>query len=419
MRLFAFQGIHYQLGGEEDPGLLAAPPYDQIDDTLQARMHQVSPHQFTHLTVPVPEGGCDKYENAARLHERWLAEGVIQRDPEPSLYPYEILFPDGSRRLGLCGLIGLEPPDSPAIRPHERTLAKPLEDRLTLLQAMHVDLEPALLVSEDAGALDELLAEDLEGAPVLVEHTDMDGYRHRLYRLETESRFEEYRRALAAGPGAIADGHHRYKVAQTFAAKTGAEAGTAPATKLAVVTSIHSPALTIDPIHRALPRALDPEAVGGVVASRTPYTGEITGQAFAAAVAGADQPALGVWNADDGREIWHLDPSAAPERLTPGARRLPVVLLHEVLLDAVGLGEPSWTDGTLRYRSDPDVLAALLAEGDAEAGVFLPPMDPAAFAKAVADGELLPPKSTRFLPKVVSGLVWSDHGSKLGGSKRG
>ena len=36
-------------------------------------------------------------------------------------------------------------------------------------------------------------------------------------------------------------------------------------------------------------------------------------------------------------------------------------------------------------------------------------MTPAGFAGAVAEGDVLPPKSTRFLPKVVSGLVWADH----------
>ena len=40
-------------------------------------------------------------------------------------------------------------------------------------------------------------------------------------------------------------------------------------------------------------------------------------------------------------------------------------------------------------------------------------MQTAAFAAAIADGEMLPPKSTRFLPKVMSGLVWADHDSKI------
>jgi uncharacterized protein (DUF1015 family) len=40
-------------------------------------------------------------------------------------------------------------------------------------------------------------------------------------------------------------------------------------------------------------------------------------------------------------------------------------------------------------------------------------MEPAAFAAAIAGGDLLPPKSTRFLPKLISGLVWTDHDAAL------
>ena len=43
----------------------------------------------------------------------------------------------------------------------------------------------------------------------------------------------------------------------------------------------------------------------------------------------------------------------------------------------------------------------------------LPPMAPSEFAEAVAQGDLLPPKSTRFLPKMISGLVWVGHDARL------
>lgn len=416
MRLYAFQGIRYNRDDAESPGSLAAPPYDQIDDATRDRLHRVSPHHFTHLSVPVAEDGMDRYETAARLHERWLAEGVLHREPGPALYPYVILFPDGGRRLGICTLIGIEPPDSTAIRPHERTLAKPLADRLALLETMHVDLEPILLVSDDRGRLDALLAEDIEGAPALVDHTDADGYRHLLYRIESPSRFEAYREALAAGPGAIADGHHRYQVARTFAERIGAKPGTAPAAKLSVVTSIESPALAIDPIHRALTHEPDPELLSHLAAERTRWEAgdDASGSDFAAAVARAPDPALGVWLAEGRREIWRLDPSRARDHVGPGARKLAVVLLHEVVLAGLGITTEQWTDGTVIYRSDPDALARMVSRREVGVAFFLPPMEPAAFGDALADGELLPPKSTRFLPKVVSGLVWADHGSKLG-----
>ncbi|HEV7518711.1 MAG TPA: DUF1015 domain-containing protein, partial [Thermoanaerobaculia bacterium] len=54
-----------------------------------------------------------------------------------------------------------------------------------------------------------------------------------------------------------------------------------------------------------------------------------------------------------------------------------------------------------------------IAAGEAGTGFWLPPMQPAAFAAAIAHGDMLPPKSTRFLPKVMSGLVWGDHGTRL------
>lgn len=416
MRLFAFRGLHYDTDegrAGEHTGELAAPPYDQIDDRLRDRLQAVSPYHFTHLTRPLPGEEGDPYRHAAHLHQQWLERGVVERDPRPAIYPYSIELPDGGRRLGICALIGLEPPDSAAIRPHEETLAKPLADRLALLEAMRVDLEPALLVADDAGALDALLSDDLAGRRPLVEHRDPGGCRHLLYRVDDGARIARYREALQQGPGAIADGHHRYKVAQRFAARSGASPGTAAATKLAVVTSLASPALAIDPIHRALAEAPDLARIEGLVASREPWEGR-GGEELAAAVAAVPQPALGVRLADGTAELWRLDPRRAPEGIPAGARQLAVVLLHGVVFPSFGLSSESATDGTVLYRSDPRELWRMTSEGEAGAGFWLPPMAPEAFAAAIAEGDLLPPKSTRFLPKVVSGLVWADHSSELG-----
>ncbi len=315
MRLFAFEGLHYtpQAG---DAGELAAPPYDQINDTLRDRFHAQSPHQFVHLTRPVDPADHDVYKAAADLHGRWIEEGVIARDARPALYPYVIELAGGGRRLGVCGLVELAP--ASVIRPHEQTLDKPLADRLALLSAMQVDLEPALLLSEDAGRLDALLEEDLAGAQPLVRHRDADGNFHVLYRIDDPDRIALYRRALDV-PSAIADGHHRYKVAQRFAQERGIRPGTAASAKLAVITSLDSPALTIEPIHRALREPADLAKLAGAYAGTQAFHGS-SGREFAAAVAAAKQPALGVWVTGREPEIWTLHgatPKLAVEAL-PG-----------------------------------------------------------------------------------------------------
>ncbi len=398
MRLYAFEGLHYTPNAG-DAGELAAPPYDQINDSARDRFHTQSPHQFVHLTRPVaPEGG-DPYRFAAALHHRWLREGIIERDPRPAIYPYVIELAGGGERLGLLGLVRYE--DPAVIRPHEATLEKAIADRTSLLEAMRVDLEPALILSEDGGRLDALLHEDLQGATPLVRHRDADGHFHVLYRIDDPARIALYRQALDV-PSAIADGHHRYKVGQRFAREHGAAADTAAAAKLTVITSLDSPALTIDPIHRAFKEPIDLAKLAGVPDSTETFRGA-NGREFAAAVAAAGQPAIGVWVKGHDPEIWHLHSTT----------KLPVEIFQETILSALGHPPEASTNGTVVYRANPDELWDQVKAGELGTGVWLPPMQPAAFAAAIADGQMLPAKSTRFLPKVMSGLVWADHDSKV------
>ena len=135
MRVLAFQGIRYtpRVG---DAGVLAAPPYDQINDVARDRFHAQSPHQFVHLTRPVDPEGQDIYKFAADLHARWIEEGILAREERPALYPYVIELAGGGRRLGVLALV--EMADAKVIRPHEQTLAKAIADRLALLTAMEV-----------------------------------------------------------------------------------------------------------------------------------------------------------------------------------------------------------------------------------------------------------------------------------------
>jgi uncharacterized protein (DUF1015 family) len=420
MKIRAFRGIHYteKRGPVGDPGALVAPPYDQINDSLRDVLHQVHPHHFAHLIRPVPGEMEDMYQHAASLHSRWLADGVVAMDSAPALYPYAIDLAGGGQRLGLTGLVDLDPPESGTIRPHEQTLDKPLADRLALLRATKLDLEPVLLVYEDEGWLDAMLQDDVQGREPLLGHTDADGNRHFIFRLDDPARIEEYREVLAQRPAAIADGHHRYKTGLLYAREIGAQPGVAAAAKLAVVTSIASKGLSIEPIHRALRALPRIENLHPAAAVRAEWKSSISesspGTAFARAVAQAPQPSLGLWPRGGKPEIWRLDPSKAPPSVAPSARGLSVVLLQEVLYPALQLPATAATDGTLLYRSDPNELYGMVTSGEAGLGFFLPPMSPMAFAVAIAHGDLLPPKSTRFLPKAYSGLVWAAHGTELG-----
>jgi uncharacterized protein (DUF1015 family) len=403
MRIFPFRGTRYApaIG---DPGRFAAPPYDQIDDQTRTRLHAEG-LQFCQLTVPDPAGKPDPAQHAAALHQQWLSQGVIERQPEPGVYPYEILTAEGGRRLGLCALVGLETPESGIVVPHEQTVARFVADRLHMLHTTGCDLEPILVLADDSGGLDKALTMAVEDAAPVVEHLDPYGHRHRLFAAREAS---HYSTLLADSRAVIADGNTRWQTARSRAAELGiaiGEAGgeTPAATKLAVITSLVSPGVVIDPIHRGLTTVQGLDQAAALADKREPWTGE-GGTALAAAVASAPQPALGVSVATRPTEIWRLgDSSLLPERAALVACRL-----QDELFPRLGLAPASATDGTVIYRSDPDQLWSEQASGRLAAGFYLPPMSARVFGDAIAAGELMPPKSTRFLPKLVSGLVWCE-----------
>ena len=149
-------------------------------------------------------------------------------------------------------------------------------------------------------------------------------------------------------------------------------------------------------------------------ARREPLEGT-AGAEIAARVAASPQPALAVWfQGDPSPELWTLDPEAAPADMPGRKADLPAALLHHHLLTTAGVALTSATNGSIAYEAEPDDIIALLESGAViSVGVFLPPMTPKQFALATEDGDLLPPKSTRFLPKLVSGLVWCGHDAEV------
>ncbi len=415
MKLYAFQGYRYN-SARLDAAAQAAPPFDQIDETLRDRLHAQSPHQFSRVTKPVARDGETPHEHAAALHREWLENGVVERDETPSLYPYAIARPDGSSRLGLCALVGVEPGREGDLRPHEQTVAKSIAERLALLRLTQIDIEPVFYLAEDDGVLERLLSEDSSGAAgdALVRHTDpWTGDVHSLFRITDPERIGAYAAALKGARAAIADGHHRTQVAQTYAAEEGAKGGAAAACKMVVLTSLASANLRIDPVHRGIRVPVDREAMSALPARRE--TLEATaGKDIAARVAAAPQPALAVWfQGDPSPELWTLDAAAAPADMPGRKADLPASLLHHHLLTTAGVPIESATDGSIAYEADPEDIIELLQSGAVTTGVFLPPMTPKQFALATEDGDLLPPKSTRFLPKLVSGLVWCGHDAEI------
>src|SRR5436309_737425 len=131
----AFRGIRYTSAAGL-PGALAAPPYDVIGEEQRQRLAARNPRNIVHIILP--QGGDERYRLAAEKLEGWFRDGIVAQERHPALYLYRQTFagPDGRplTRTGFLGLLRLEGAGG-AVRHHEYTLAKPLEDRLRLIRA--------------------------------------------------------------------------------------------------------------------------------------------------------------------------------------------------------------------------------------------------------------------------------------------
>ncbi len=394
MRIHAFHGQRFSRTNGA-PGDWAAPPFDQISSELGAQLRQ-DPYNFAHLTRPDPTAENPHELSAATLGS-WLESGHVVTESEPALYLYETILPTGGTRLGLCALAEVGHGD---IRPHEQTVDKTVEERLQLLRRIRTDLEPVFLLVDDGGDLNRLL--QAEPHQRLVTALDTDGNHHAIQPIT--DRLNTYKQALANVDVLIADGHHRTRVATLYAKEAGATGDTAAGCKLVVIVSLASEGLTIDPIHRAWRDEADVESLRSLASE----VQAAEGTPLETAVAATRQPAVGVWKRGGEPEVWCLDADAVRTVADSPVPDLPVALFHAAF-PALGWDPASATNGTITYRSDPRRLANEMRTGAFSLSVWLPPMTPKAFGEALEVLPVLPPKSTRFLPKLVSGMVWSPH----------
>jgi uncharacterized protein (DUF1015 family) len=223
---------------------LVAPPYDVISGEQREELRARSPYNVVHLTLP------DSEEDAARDLEDWRSSGVLVEEP-PAVWALEqdYVGPDGvaRKRFGLVASLKVEPYSTGTVLPHERTHAGPKEERLRLLRATRVQLEPIFLLYDGPAPLERPEREpDLE----------VDGAK--LWRIDdpTLVRYFDDKQLL------IADGHHRYETAVAFSEEEGFPAS---AQMPVVLVSTEDPGLEIFPTHRvfAEPKHLESETNGG------------------------------------------------------------------------------------------------------------------------------------------------------------
>jgi uncharacterized protein (DUF1015 family) len=407
------RALHYDPTRAGDPGDLVAPPYDVIDPDDRAVLAARSPYNVVALDLPKGANGGDPYEHAARTLADWREQGVIVRDPDPALWAHtqDYTGPDARPRTrhGFFARVRVEEYGAGRIRPHERTHPGPREDRLRLTRTTRANLSPIFSLYDDpANAASAALAPHTEGGPAS-DVTDPDGTRHRLWRVGDPVAIETVRAALARSELLIADGHHRYETARVYAEEIGGEGGHRYV--LMYLVALQDPGLEIFPTHRllvgldddrraALRQELDRDwDMREVAADELEPTGD--GPVRAGFLEGRRATMLSL------RDQAIAD-AALPGHAEPYRRLDTAVLEALVLQGALRMTEDdiSHLNG-LEYARSAAEARRRVESGDADAAFFMRSTPVEQVRAVAAAGETMPPKTTYFFPKVLTGLLFN------------
>ncbi len=401
-----FQGERY--AAVDRLSSLIAPPYDVIDQAERARYAALAAENIVHVMLPEAPPGKpedERYGVAAERLAAWRRDGVLRRDARPTLYvlAQDFTLPTGERltRRGVFAAVAAEGYEPRRVRPHERTHAGPKADRLALMRATATNIESIFLLAPDRDrALADAVAHASQGTPDAT--AELNGVSIRLWIVRVPSPFP-----LPPSPLYIADGHHRYETASAYALENP---GGAADRVLALIVSAQDPGLAVLPTHRVifgtgrelermLARWRDWFDVQPFAADRDPV----------AALASLGKGRTACLVADRSRILaLLLKPGVLPDRLpslaqSTAVRDLDIARIESLVVkEILGAGT---TTPVVRYVADAKEALGMVQHGGAAVAVLVNPTK-VEQVFAVADaGDVMPPKSTYFVPKVPSGLV--------------
>ena len=402
-----FAGLRPAPGRADD---VAAPPYDVLSSEEARTRAAGRPWSFLHISKPEIDlaPGTDPYaaqvyEKAAENLRRMVAQNVLVRDGHPCYYAYRLIMA-GHAQTGLVVAASVAAYDSNRIRKHEFTRPDKEDDRVRQINALNAQTGPVLLAYPDAPQVDAMLAQVARGEPV-ADVTADTGVRHSIWRIDDTVLIDQLTQAFNAMPALyIADGHHRSAAASRIAAARRAVDAKNPRTQsheffLAVAFAHHQ--MRILPYNRVV------TDLHGL--SRQELLSKI-GQSFALhAAAGAVTPSrpgeFGLYLSGQWYRL-NVHPSLVPSN--DPVERLDVSLLADRLLGPLlGISDPR-RDKRIDFIGGIRGLAELekrVDSGEMAAAISMYPTRMEDLM-AVADiGEVMPPKSTWFEPKLADGLV--------------
>jgi uncharacterized protein (DUF1015 family) len=457
MEVKPFKAFRFNASVVGDAGKCIAPPYDVISDEERDKLYEESQYNIVHITkgklTPSDNGQHNQYTRAAEYLRNWIAGGVLKEDDKETIYGYVQDFELGGtafQRLSFIALGKLED-FGKVVRPHEQVFEKPMLDRLNLERATAARFGLVFMLYEDPqGVADRIITKAMTQVPPetvskasrlrtaggtpatqpLVDFTDEQGVRHRLYAITAENEIEAVKAMMRDKTCIIADGHHRY----TTGLKYMRESGNPKARyQMIAFTNTRQKGLVVLATHRLVggiqgfqPSFLLDLKGNGFTITRCKFTAdartkEQAKQQMLRMLADLksrhdqDVTAFGIYMGGDAFYVAVLEDrsrmDAAAPNMSEAWRALDVSVLQKLVLEGLlgldeeKMGNPEYVE----YVKDvPNAIDAMIEQVDAghkQIAFFTNPVQMRQLTEVTDAGERMPHKSTYFYPKMYTGLT--------------
>jgi len=388
---------------------VASPPYDVLDSSEARELVKDNPLSF--LRVVKPEVDLDPsidlysdrvYAQGAENLRFLIEERVMIQDKKPIFYFYRQIMGEHSQ-TGLVACVSAEDYENNVIKKHEFTRREKETDRIRHIEAQNAQSGPVFLTYNDEPALDALQDGICTGEPEY-DFTAPDGVRHTLWLARDDNVVEEIERIFRGVPFLyVADGHHRSASGSLIARKRReANAGHTGLEDYNFFLAVLFPKsqMMILPYNRVV-ADLGGHTVSGFL--------ERVGEIFTVIRSGEKTPidSLSYSMYLDGE--WY---TATPKEGTWPAgdpvRGLDASILQENLLAPIlGIDDPRSSSRIMFVGGirGTDELERLVDSGDYSVAFSLYPTSIDQLMAVADSGNVMPPKSTWFEPKLRSGIV--------------
>jgi len=406
-----FKGVRYNTGKVKDPARVLAPPYDIISQKQKEELYELSPYNIVQIdfgkVLETDTESENRYTRASHLLNDWMKSGVLIRDEHPCFYCYEITYTLRGKELkfrGLMGLVGLEPFESGVVLPHEETRSKPKADRLNLMRSTKANISPifSLYSSKRKIASSILNSVTITSEPV-IEGTDSMGGIHRLWRIDDEADMHAISGEMQDLKIFIADGHHRYETALEYMREMKDKDSTGGSGYVMMfLANMEDSGLSVLPTYRLikkvpsdmidrLKKRFNMESVT-MTADSLNFLDDLTKR---------EGHCFGVYSGGGSGFVFRAESGAFADMNMPSPPlgSLDVIVLHRLILEKIlDVNEFS-------YEMSAAEAIKMVDSGEFEAAFFLKATRLHELKNVALDGKRMPPKSTYFFPKLMTGMV--------------